>query len=217
MAFRKEIFLGLKKKHASVHKDILNKVADHLEKGVTEETEVDGVVEESTDFVSSISTLFQSETDKRVAAVLKEKGVKTDDEEVEEEAKKAKAKAEGNDDTPAWAKSLIETNQALTDRLNKIEQGKTVDSRKSVLEGKLKDSPAPFKNKVLKDFGRMSFESDDDFNTYLEDTEADLLAFNQDISDKGLSSQSQPLFGNKGSNDKEASKAEVDTLLDSIM
>ncbi|WP_316851167.1 hypothetical protein [Pedobacter agri] len=216
MAFRKEIFQKLKAKHKNVPKSILDKAADHIEKGVTEETEVDDAVEDADGLVTGFFTLFQSEGDRRAELALK--GVKPDAEKGKEDDEDPNSPKPGKDDkeTPAWAKALIESNKTLTDRLAAIEQGKTVDLRKQALETKLKGVDSNFSALTLKNFSRMKFETEEEFETYLEEVETDAADYSQNLSNKGLSQQKKPLTPNSAG-EETASKAEVEAVLEKII
>lgn len=119
-------------------------------------------------------------------------------------------------DTPEWAKALIESNKALQTRLEAIESGKVGDTRKSQLEAKLKDVTPKFKETVLKNFGRMKFDKDEDFDAFLEEVEEDAKEFIQAEANDGLSGVKTPVQGKGGSAKKPASKEEVDAVLNSI-
>lgn len=213
MAFRKEIFQKLRAKHKNVPKSILDKVADHLEKGVTEETEVDETVEDADNLVTGFATLFQSEGDRRAAEAAKGVNPSGKPEEKKDDDDPANPQPGKDDkDTPAWAKTLIEQNQALTTRLEKIEQGKTVDLRKKALETKLEGVDEKFGALTLKNFARMKFDTEEEFEQYLEDVETDAADYGQNLSDKSLSQQTRPKSGNTQTT-KEASAADITAAL----
>mgnify|MGYP003189256518 FL=1 len=75
------------------------------------------------------------------------------------------------------------------------EVGKT---RLQALEDALKEcKDENFKAQTLKDFGRMSFASDDDFNEYLSGKTADVKTANQRVADDALRGGGAPLFSQK--------------------
>jgi len=212
MAFRKEIFQKLKAKHKNVPKSILDKAADHIEKGVNEETEVEDAVEDAEGLVTGFFTLFQSEGDRRAELALK--GVKPDAEKGKEDDEDPNSPKPGKDDkeTPAWAKALIESNKQVTDRLNAIEQGKTVDQRKQALETKLQGVDEKFSALTLKAFSRMKFDTPEEFDAFLEEVEADAADYGQNLSDKSLSQQTKPKSANTKAT-KEASEADISAAI----
>ena len=151
-------------------------VADYLATTVTDEANIETAV----GGVEPMLKSFQGEVDQRVtSAVAKAKAEAKPAEGKPGEQKPAESKP--GDDTPAWAKALIDQNKAMADRLAAIESGKITDSRKAQLEAKLKDAPAIFRNQVMKDFPRMNFATDEDFNAYLTEKEADAATAAQEI------------------------------------
>lgn len=72
------------------------------------------------------------------------------------------------------------------------------EARLQQLNEKLKDCKnTTFKEKVLKDFARMSFDTDESFAEYLTETETDVASANQNVANEGLSNQGTPLFSQK--------------------
>ena len=122
------------------------------------------------------------------------------------------------DDTPPWAKTLIENQNKITERLNTIETGKTTDSRKTQLETALKAANASdaFIKLTLKNFDLMNFDSDDKFTGYLEGVKTDAADFVQTEANAGLGKMGAPVKTG-GSTSKVATKEEAKSLVDSIM
>ncbi|KAA6441462.1 hypothetical protein FEM33_01635 [Dyadobacter flavalbus] len=121
------------------------------------------------------------------------------------------------EDTPNdLQKAIAEAVQAavapLVQKISGLENGKTAESRKSQLEAKLKDAPEQYKQTILKNFSRINFESDEAFNEYLTETETDLTAFTQDLSNQSLANNGKPFKVTTPGNNKEASKEEVAEL-----
>ena len=103
----------------------------------------------------------------------------------QKKGKKAQTTA-NDDDTPAWAKSLLDANKALQDRLDKIEGANTADKRQSQLEKLLKDTGS-FGKRTLSAFKRMQFKDDEEFEEFLEEVQSDLEELNQERANDGLS------------------------------
>jgi hypothetical protein len=162
-------------------------VAEYLSKTVTEEA----AIETAISGVEPILKSLQSDVDSRAAAIAKAKAEK----EKGAEPKEPKEPKTEGDEPPAWAKALIDSNTQLKAELNTMKSGKTFETRKQTLEAKLEKAPAKFKEKILKDFGRMNFEKDEEFDSYLTETETDLTAFNQELADQGLASGRKPFVG----------------------
>jgi hypothetical protein len=162
-------------------------VADYLATTVTDEANIETAISGVEPMLKS----FQGEVDQRVtSAVAKAKAEAKPAEGKPGEQKPAESKP--GDDTPAWAKALIEQNKAMADRLAAIESGKIADSRKAQLEAKLKDANPKFRERVLKDFSRMTFKDEEEFGAYLTETEADAAEFLQQEANKGLGALGKP-------------------------
>lgn len=110
--------------------------------------------------------------------------------------------------------AIQEAVKPLQEKLAGFEQANENKSRLQQLTEKLSTcKDETFKAKVLKDFGRMSFETDDDFTEYLTDTETDVATANQNLSDLGLGAQGAPYLPTGGVG-KEATDAEIDAVMD---
>ena len=70
-----------------------------------------------------------------------------------------------------------------------------------------------FKEKALKDFARMNFETDKDFDDYLSETETDIVTANQNVANLTLGEQGRPWMPNVGGGNKEATRAEIDAVI----
>ena len=103
------------------------------------------------------------------------------------------------DDIAAIVKAAVDAALApmkeTIDGFKAKEVGKT---RLQALEDALKECrDENFKAQTLKDFGRMSFASDDDFNEYLSGKTADVKTANQRVADDALRGGGAPLFSQK--------------------
>ncbi|HEY1024049.1 MAG TPA: hypothetical protein VGE26_02705 [Sphingobacteriaceae bacterium] len=114
-------------------------------------------------------------------------------------------------DMPEWAKGLVSGIQTLTSELTAIKSEKATTTRREQLAEKLKDAPESYRNKILKDFGRMKFDTDESFNEYLTESEEDFKAFEQEQSNLGLG-KDKPFGGGGGNTKGEASQAEIDAV-----
>lgn len=81
--------------------------------------------------------------------------------------------------------ALMNAVKALTDQVTALKADKTTGSRRERLQSVVKDAGA-FGTRALKNFSRMKFESDDDFDEWLEDVESDLKDYQQERADAGL-------------------------------
>lgn len=67
--------------------------------------------------------------------------------------------------------------------------------RKQLLEAKLQNAPEKLKTTFLKQFDRMSFKDEDDFDAYIKEVDKDLADINQDVADSGLKGFGKPKTG----------------------
>lgn len=190
--------LKTKYKNLGLSEKALDGIATMLAVTTTDEANI----ETSIDGVNDLLVSIQSDADKRVNdAVAKVKQVKAPEPPKADETKVEEPKNE----TPEWAKALMSEVAAL-----KAE--KTVDLRKQTLEQKLKDVNPTFSAKILKDFQRMQFESDEDFDSYLAETEADAITFaKESVGSFGRPTKATGEF--KG----EASQEEISSIVNEIM
>jgi myosin heavy subunit len=199
-----QILALLVAKFSGVRKDGLTQMARNISLLATTDTEVQALIDKlEVNKVTEIVKDYRTEVDKEVTTATKTHETnlrkKYDlKDKAEPDPEPGKGKTPEGDDTPAWAKSLLETNQKLTERLNGLEAGKVKQTRLQTLEEKLKDVPAAYKADKLKDFNRMGFDTDEAFTEYLTETEAGITALNQELADKGLSGQTKPIFGQPG-------------------
>jgi len=105
----------------------------------------------------------------------------------------------------------------LMEKMNSYEADKVGGSRKSQLEAKLKDVNPKFKDTVLKNFGRMKFEKDEDFEAFLEEVEEDSKEFIQAEANEDLGGFKTPVQSKGGSTKKQISDQEADSILDKVL
>lgn len=161
-------------------------VAEFLSQTVTEET----AIETAISGVEPLLKSFQSDADARVtSAVAKAKAEKEPGAEPKEPKE---PKKEGDDIAAIVAAAVKSAIEPIQQELSGFKGQRTFETRKQTLEAKLEKAPAKFKEKILKDFARMSFEKDDEFDAYLTETETDLTAFNQELADQGLGANRRP-------------------------
>lgn len=120
-----------------------------------------------------------------------------------------------NDDAPEWAKSMLDTVNALKDEVTTLKGEKVTTSRKAKLEAVLKDT-GTFGTRTLKSFSKMSFENDDEFEEFLSEVTEDLKTYNQERADAGLSTMGTPpaAGGGKPKEDEPFSDNEIDAMAD---
>ena len=190
-------------------------VAEYLATTVTEEANIETAI----GGVEAMLKAFQSEADKL-------RGENTTLKTQLDEAKKIQANpqkkdngdnGDNGDDMPEWAKKMLGGFEGIQKKLEALETDKVTGSRKSRLDEKLKDAPDSLRNMIAKNFGKMKFDSDDDFDEYLTDVSTQVETFVKDEKIDGVSgnNKSQKGSGN-ASRVKEATKEELDAVMSKL-
>lgn len=140
-----KILAALRAKHKNVHADLLDRVAGTMAKTVTKEEDIDAAVTAQDEFIKEMADYSQKETDRRVTEALKKaKDDKKDDNPDPDKDKDKDKKDKTNDkDVPEWAKSLIESNKALSEKLQAIEGEKVTQTLSQKLVEGLKGKQVP--------------------------------------------------------------------------
>ena len=203
---------------------IAAKIADNLasSEDVSEE-ELNAEIEKKIDAVLPYLQVSQSYANRLVEDARK----KNDDDEPDDDdestqidkrqtgSKSNKTNNDSNDETPAWAKGLVETVETLRGEIATLKGDKVATSRKSKLAELLKDSGS-YGSRILKSFDRMTFETDEEFEDFYTEVEEDLKAYNQERADAGLASLGNPpaVNGGKGAGteDEPFSDKEIEDL-----
>lgn len=185
-----------------VRKDGLTNLARGLSLQATNDEEAKAIVDKLTEAqVIEFCKGYRQDVDKEVsesnktleANIRKKFNIKDD-------IKTEPGGDDGNkDDIAAIVKAAVDAALApmkeTIDGFKAKEVGKT---RLQALEDALKDcKDENFKTQTLKDFGRMSFASDDDFNEYLSGKTADIKTANQRVADDALRGGGAPIFSQK--------------------
>ena len=138
------------------------------------------------------------------------------------ERKKEPEKEPKKDDDPKDIASVVKA--ALAEELKSmradiegIKTGKVAELRLLALNEKLGACKSDeFKAKVLKDFGRMKFETDEEFAEYLADTEKDVTKANQGVADASLGGQQPPWKSDVSFGNKQATDGEIARVMDKM-
>lgn len=191
---------------SGVRKDGLTNLARGLALQATTDEEAKAIVDKLTEAqVIEFCRGYRSDVDKEVtesnktleANFRKKYHIKDDDADDDDEPG---VKGKGKDgDITAIVKAAVDAALApMKETIDGFEAKEVGKIRLQALEDALKDCKDDnFKAQTLKDFGRMSFASDDDFNEYLSGKMADVQTANQRIADDALRGGGAPLFGQK--------------------
>lgn len=213
---RKRILDALKAKFQGVSDAILGRVADKLAKTVTKEEDVQTAVD-GVDFQHVLESYGDSRaTEAGQSAVINyekkhgiKDGKKLEDESEEGQQAKKKAPEGGEENVPEWAKTLIDSNKALTERLNQMETDRTTNSRKQQISALVENLP----DNLKKAYNRTPVEgmSDEDFQKLVGEitTEVDNIA--TEMKQKGVVF-GKPSVNNKGGKEDELTDEQVKAI-----
>jgi hypothetical protein len=204
---KEKILALLMASFAGVRKDGLNQLARTIALQAATEDEAKTLVDKLTkaqvdDFVKE----YRAEVDKEVSDGNKtyESNLKKKFDLVEKKTNEPGDGGNGNggnggDDIATKLDALLDAKlKPLQEKLSKYEQDGVAKTRLQALSEKLstcKDDN--FKAQAMKDFGRMNFNSDDEFNEYLTEKETAIATANQNVADAALGGQGRPFFAQK--------------------
>lgn len=190
MSIKRFILDSLKTKFTGIDEKVLSRIAATAVKTVKNEEEGKTYVEELTlqQVIDSYSDSRATDAQEKAVKSYEEKfglkdGKKADSTEepggeggevgkgegANDENGKKGGEGEGGEKVPAWAKSLIQSNNSLREELSALKAGKVADTRKSTLDALLKDVPEKVRNNYTRNFNRMQFKDDADFNEWIEE------------------------------------------------
>ena len=186
---KNKILEALKPKFEGVSETILGRIADKLSKTAKTDEDVNTLIEGVTfqQILESYGDSRATEAQQSAVANYEKKHGLKDGKSVKTEPKtepKAEPKTE-DDNVPAWAKALIDSNNSLKSELEAIKGEKTTNKRKSELDKVLNKAPEKIRQRYTKDFERMSFKDDEDFNAWIGDITPDVEAITNEYNTKG--------------------------------
>ena len=194
MTIYEQILAGLQTKFQGADPATLTRIAKAKETGVTDENQVKTIVDgvSFSDVMTSYADFRATEATKTAVTNYEKKhGLKDGkviEKEPEEKPKDSETEKEKTptEDIPAWAKSLVESNKTLKDKLDAMESEKLTNQRHSEILAKAKEYG--IKEKYAKRvFG--DIQDDTDVDEYMK-------TYAQDLKDDGITIQT-PEEGNK--------------------
>ena len=206
MDLKKKVFLKLKTgaQAFGYKRDELMSVAAHiadnlkLDENASEE-DVEDAVDEAVAGCIPFLEFGQSMATRVINDSKPKDGHASDDDEDDDngdEPKSAPKKSQkttstANSDVPAWVKDLQKSVETLASQVETMKGEKITTGRKERLTKLLADT-GTYGEAALKNFERMSFKDDDDFEDYLTSVEGDLAKFKQQMADSGLAHLTTP-------------------------
>ena len=172
MTIFEQILAGLQQKFAGVDTATLTRIATKKAEGVTDETQVNSIVEGISfqDVLTSYGDFRAG--DARITAVAnyeKKHNLKDGKPIKEPEEKKDEKKDDKKDEVPAWAQALIDSNKSLSEKLTAYETEKAQAQRNSQISAVAKKYGIP--EFMLKD---RNIPENTDLDTYFKDMEQDM-------------------------------------------
>jgi hypothetical protein len=170
----------------------LDAIADKLTPKVTDENEIDQKLDDLNDVLAFADIAKADDKIRDLNSKLKNSTPKPEGSQDQPGSTTTQDKA---DDTPAWAKALVESNQQLAQKLAVMEKEKNQQSmlQKIGAHEKLKAIPESRRNILLK--GRALPEKDEDLETFVDGFKADYDAFVTEENNEGLINGHKPAGG----------------------
>lgn len=187
MSIKRTALDKLKTKFEGIDEKVLSRIAAKIAKTAKTDEDVAAEVDELTlmDIINSYAdSRVNDAQDKAVKRYKQEKGIKEGDGDGIKEGDGDGTKGtdgnggtgrkEGDDDTPAYIKALMKSVETLAKEVTSLKAGKTADARKEALDKVLKDASERERKFYEKNYARMRFESDEDFNDWLDSVTDDI-------------------------------------------
>jgi hypothetical protein len=216
---KQKILEALKARFSGVNDKILSRIAEKLAKTVTTEDAVQAAVDAVT-----FQQVIDGEGDRRATEATQTAVTNYEEKYSIKEGKpvtmgggqgtqtEPNKKEGGNEDTPEWAKVLIESNKTLSEKMSVLEGEKVITSRKQKLDAVIDKLP----DNLKKPYGRISLKdmTEDEFDTFVAETTTEVEELVADFAAKGAVVRT-PIGG--GSAKKEPSKEEAAAVLSGII
>lgn len=211
----KKILDALTEKYTGVKEPILRRVAAKLAKTVENEDDIATAVEGAfSDVIEAYGDQRATDATKTAVANYERKhglkngkaisGDEPDDEPTTGE--------KGGDDAPAWAKKLMDANEALKKRLDQMDGERTQNSRKSIIDKLIEPLPASIRKAYQRQ--QLSSMSEEEFTALQEEIKAEVDEINSDLSSKGaVFGKPAATGGRTDSNKGKASDEEADAVV----
>lgn len=222
MDVKQQVFMRLKPKARAFgfNKDELMGVAVNIANNLqfeedALEDEINAEIDKQVDAVIPFLRLAQTNANRVIEKTRKELlPQEADDEPNKTNPVKTETKTDP-DEMPAWAKALIDSNKALTEKVASMQGEKTLNARQARLEAILKDT-GTFGTRTLKSFAKMSFDTDEEFDDFVAEVESDLKSYNQERANAGLQTLGAIPTQGGGKKEEILTDAEVEAIVASL-
>lgn len=109
---------------------------------------------------------------------------------------------------PVWAQAIITQQKAIQTELTGLKSERETDGRRSKLKALLKDT-GTFGKSTLKNFDKIKFENEADFEEFYDGVVEDLATLNQERANAGLAKLGATTATSGNKKEKEGDKPEV--------
>lgn len=192
MSIKRTALDKLKTKFEGIDEKVLSRIAAKIAKTAKTDEEVSTEVEDLTlmDVINSYTDSRVTDAqDKAVKRYKQEKGIKDGEgdgdgtqegdgdgnkPEGQEGEGTGKKGNEADDDTPAYIKTLMKSVETLAGEVASLKAGKTENARKTMLADTLKSANDKQRKFYERNFARMKFKDDEDFQDWLDEVSDDL-------------------------------------------
>lgn len=115
---------------------------------------------------------------------------------------------EEEEKVPAWAQAIITQQKAIQTELTGLKSEREADGRRSKLKALLKDT-GTFGKSTLKNFDKIKFENETEFEEFYDGVVEDLATLNQERANAGLAKLGATAATSGNKKEKEDDKPEV--------
>lgn len=176
-------------------KEELEGVAETVSQNLSEESSEEQIEAEVEKTLKILKVSQQAAN--RVINATKTKAPKGAD---DPDPNKGGKKPEEAEDEPSWFSKYREETES---KLQKLQNANLAESRRKLFEATIEGLLPKQKEAMLKDFDRVSFKDEEDFEAYRKEKEALVLEINQELANEGLSKMAKPASGTKAKSDED--------------
>lgn len=180
----------------------MDEIADRLSKKVTNEDEIDTKLDEMNE-MHPFADIQKSDDQIRDLKSKVKASTQTPPDTTNQSGSTDKQDGKTTpDETPPWAKSLVESNQKLAEKLAAMEKEKFQQTmqQRITAHDKLKGIPSVFYK------GRALPEKEEDLETFVDGIKTDFDTFKQESNNEGLVNGYKPGGANGGANNSKTSE-----------
>ncbi len=196
----------------------LDAIADKLAPKITDENQIDTRLNELNE-ISPFSDLARfddwqrSKEQKEKQDKEKADKEKADKEKADRDKQQQQQQGGNSQDPPEWAKTLIDQNKQMAQKIEELETGKRAESHQSKLMGILTDKKVPESYYGMAVSGR-TFKDDAEVTTFANSLVEAYGKFHQGQVDTSLEQTPKPVIGSGKDASKEVSSEMTDYLKD---